>query len=158
MEPIQLDDVDRGILHALQNDARKSTAAGMGEKVGVSASTVRNRIERLEEVGVIRGYNPDIDYEIANFQLHVLIVCRAPPDERSALADEVMGIDGVVTIRELLTGTENIHIEAVAVDSGTVDSISEQVHDLGLDIVSTNIVKTERVQPFDHFGKDVTEG
>ncbi|SIR81498.1 DNA-binding transcriptional regulator, Lrp family [Haladaptatus litoreus] len=157
MEPIQLDDVDRGILHVLQNDARNSTAAGMGEQVGVSASTVRNRIERLEKAGVIRGYNPDIDYERANYQLHVLIVCRAPPDERSTLADEVMEITGVVTIRELLTGTENIHIEAIAVDSDTVDSITEQIHELGLDIVSTNIIKIERVQPFDHFGKEVTE-
>jgi Lrp/AsnC family transcriptional regulator, leucine-responsive regulatory protein len=158
MSSIQLDDVDRGILHALQQDARNSTAAEMGEAVGVSASTVRNRIRRLEETGIITGYNPDIDYEQANYQLHVIIVCRAPPSERSALAERVMDITGVVTVRELLTGTENLHVEAVAVDSDTVDSITEQVHELGMDIVSTDIVKTERIQPFDHFGEGATEG
>ena len=99
MSPIRLDDVDRGILHALQQDARSSTAAEMGETVGVSASTVRNRIQRLEEAGVITGYNPDIDYEQANYQLHVIIVCRAPPSERSELADRVMDVTGVVTVR-----------------------------------------------------------
>ncbi|WP_423746122.1 Lrp/AsnC family transcriptional regulator (plasmid) [Haladaptatus sp. SPP-AMP-3] len=157
MSPIQLDDVDRGILHALQQDARNSTAAEMGETVGVSASTVRNRIHRMEETGVIKGYNPDIDYEQANYQLHVAIVCRAPPSDRSELADRVMEVTGVVTVRELLTGTENLHVEAVAADSDTVDSITEQVHELGMDIVSTDIVKTERVQPFDHFGKEAIE-
>lgn len=158
MSSIQLDDVDRGILHAPQQDARNSTAAEMGEAVGVSASTVRNRIRRLEETGIITGYNPDIDYEQANYQLHVIIVCRAPPSERSALAEWVMDITGVVTVRELLTGTENLHVEAVAVDSDTVDSITEQIHELGMDIVSTDIVKTERIQPFDHFGEGATEG
>ncbi|WP_231186926.1 Lrp/AsnC family transcriptional regulator [Haladaptatus sp. DYF46] len=157
MSPIQLDDVDRGILHALQRDARNSTAAEMGETVGVSASTVRNRIQRLEEAGVIKGYNPDIDYEQANYQLHVIIVCRAPPSERSELADRVMGVPGVVTVRELLTGTENLHVEAVAADSDTADSITERVHELGMDIVSTDIVKTEHVRPFDHFGEEVTD-
>lgn len=157
MGPIRLDDVDRGILHALQQDARNSTAAGMGETVGMSASTVRNRIQRLEEAGVIKGYNPDIDYERANYQLYVIIVCRAPPSERSELANRVMGVAGVVTVRELLTGTENLHVEAVAVDSDTVDSITERIHELGMDIVSTDIVKTERVQPFDHFGEEATE-
>ena len=69
-----LDDVDRGILHILQGNAREATAADMGDKVGTSASTVRNRIEYLEE-GVIRGYHPELDYEAAGFDLHLFIVC-----------------------------------------------------------------------------------
>jgi DNA-binding Lrp family transcriptional regulator len=40
----------------------------------VSASTVRNRIDRLEEAGVIEGYYPKINYERANFPLHVLLL------------------------------------------------------------------------------------
>ncbi len=56
-----LDDVDRGILHALQQNAREVTAAEMGDLVGTSASTVRNRIDYLED-GVIRGYHPELDY------------------------------------------------------------------------------------------------
>ena len=157
MSPVRLDNVDRGILHALQNDARNSTAAEMGEEVDVSASTVRNRIQRLEDAGIIEGYHPDINYEKANYQLHVLIVCRAPPSNRSKLADRVMEITGVVTVRELLTGTENLHVEAIAVNSDTVDSITEQIDELGMDIVSTDIIKVERTQPFNHFGQEVVE-
>lgn len=41
-----LDNVDRGILHLLQLDARNTTAQEIGDKTGVSPSTVRNRIDR----------------------------------------------------------------------------------------------------------------
>ena len=74
MTGIELDEVDRSILHGLQADARTTTAEEMGEKAKVSASTIRNRIKRLEDAGVIEGYHPHIDYEAANYQLHLFII------------------------------------------------------------------------------------
>lgn len=153
----ELDEVDRGILHVLQEDARNVTAAEMGEHVGVSASTVRNRIDRLEQSGVIRGYCPIIDYEQAQYQLQMVIVCRAPVSERSALVDDVMRIGGVVTVREMLTGGANIHIEAIGTDSDAVDRITERVIELGLEIDSVDLVKELHVQPFNHFGSQTVE-
>jgi len=149
-----LDDVDRGILHALQENAREATAAEMAEAVGVSASTVRNRIDRLESTGVIRGYHPGIDYERAGFQLHAVVVCRVAPADRSALAAELLELSGVVRVRELLTGTENLHVEAVATDSAAVDDLLVAITGLGIEIASSDIVKTDHVQPFNHFGAD----
>lgn len=46
---MDLDGIDEGILYLLQRDARRITTKEMTEQVGVSASTVRNRIDRLEE-------------------------------------------------------------------------------------------------------------
>jgi len=149
-----LDAVDRGILHALQENAREATAAEMAEAVGVSASTVRNRIDRLESAGVIRGYHPDIDYERAGFQLHVFVLCRVPPAERSALAAELLELSGVVRVRELLTGTETLHVEAVATESAAVDDLLTDITDLGVEVVSSDIVRATHVQPFNHFGAD----
>lgn len=152
---VQLDEVDRGILHMLQENAREATAAEMGETVGVSASTVRNRIDRLEREGVIRGYHPDIDYEQAQYQLQIVVVCHAPVAERTELAEAALDIEGVVTIREMLTGTHNLHVEAVGADSDAIDEVTGKITDLGLEIESVNVVKTEHVQPFNHFGADI---
>ena len=90
---IELDDVDRGVLQLLQMDARNTTAEGMAERVGVSASTVRNRISKLEEGGVIRGYRPILDYERANLPLRVLFICTVRARERGdgARGDEREG-------------------------------------------------------------------
>lgn len=152
MPEIELDEVDRSILHELQEDARRTTAEEMGEAAGVAASTVRNRIENLEESGVIQGYHPHINYEAANYQLHLFIICRAPPAERAELAEEALEIVGTVTVREMLTGSNNLHIEAIAENSDAVDTVAEKIDDLGLEIVSTEVVKDEKVQPFNHFG------
>lgn len=152
-----LDDIDRGILHALQADARGATAADMGEQVGTSASTVRNRIEHLED-DVIRGYHPEIDYEAAGFELRLLVVCRAPTARRSELARAVLGLPGVVSVRELTTGTDNLHVEVLATDSAAADAARAGIEDLeDLDIVSTQVVNTVHVQPFNHFGADVAD-
>jgi len=62
MSSTPLDEVDRGILFVLQQDARNTTIAEIADEVEVSSSTVRNRIDRLEDEGVIEGYYPKINY------------------------------------------------------------------------------------------------
>ncbi len=60
-----IDDLDRNIIYALQQDARHTSASEIAESLDVSARTVRNRITKLEEAGVIAGYDVDVDYEAA---------------------------------------------------------------------------------------------
>jgi Lrp/AsnC family transcriptional regulator, leucine-responsive regulatory protein len=153
-----LDETDRAILHLLQEDARTITTAEMADAIGVSASTVRNRIARLEADGVLRGYHPDIDYERAGYQLHMVFICCAPVEERTELVAEAMGVEGVVTVREMLTGSANVHIEAVGADSEMVDRISTRLTNIGLEIETTDVVKTLHRQPFNHFGTEPIDG
>lgn len=152
-----LDDVDRGILHVLQENARAATAAEMGDAVGVSASTIRNRISYLETEGVIRGYLPEIDYERAGFELHLFVVCRTPTAKRTEMAIAALEIPGVINVREMVTGEHNLHIEAVAGDSDGADETLAGIEDLDLEIVSSQVVKDLHVQPFNHFGADIIE-
>jgi len=55
-----LDEVNRQILIALQENARLSYTE-LGRRVGLTAPAVAERIRRLEEAGVIRGYRIEID-------------------------------------------------------------------------------------------------
>lgn len=151
---LNLDEVDRGILHALQSTARSETAAEMGEKVGTSASTVRNRIDSLED-RVIRGYHPELDYEAAGFDYHLFVTCRAPTVKRTDFAREALTVPGVINVRELTTGADNIHIDLVAVDSDAADDSLASIEAIeDLEILSTQIVNDLHVQPFNHFGAD----
>jgi len=147
-----LDDTDRGILYLLQRDARGITTQEMAEGVGVSASTVRNRIQRLEDAGVIRGYFPDIDYDKAGLQLHVEFICTAPNPDRGRLATEARGVSGIISIREVLNGEKNIQIDAVGTDSEDVARINDELSELGLTVTNTKIIKDTFLQPFNHFG------
>ena len=55
-----LDRIGRKILSALQENARIPLSR-IGEKVGLSAPAVAERVKKLEEAGVITGYHARID-------------------------------------------------------------------------------------------------
>ena len=55
-----LDRIGRNILAALQQNAR-TPLSRIGQKVGLSAPAVAERVKKLEEAGVITGYHARID-------------------------------------------------------------------------------------------------
>lgn len=147
----ELDNVDRGILYLLQVDARHTTSQDIAAKVGVSASTVRNRIERLEDDGVLRGYQPTIDYEKANLPFHVMFVITAPPSEREQIVGRLLDVRGIIDVREMLTGRRNIHAEVVGESTTDVVRITDAIHEMGVEVESSEIIKQRQSQPFNHF-------
>ena len=58
----ELDDFDRKILAALQRDGRMTNVA-LAEIVALSPSQCARRLQRLEEIGAIRGYGAFLDAE-----------------------------------------------------------------------------------------------
>lgn len=52
---IEMDATDRRILMVLQRDGRK-TNSDLATEVGLSPSACHRRVQRLEDLGVIRGY------------------------------------------------------------------------------------------------------
>lgn len=55
-----MDARDRKILAALERNARL-TYLEIGEEVGLSSSSVHDRVRKLEKKGVIKGYRAEID-------------------------------------------------------------------------------------------------
>ena len=57
-----IDDIDRQIVILLQKNARLSNAA-LAKEVGLTASTVHERVKKLEKKGIIKGYVALVDAE-----------------------------------------------------------------------------------------------
>ena len=70
-----LDGRDLDIVAALQQDAR-ATYADVGARVGLSASAVHERVRKLEQRGVIRGYRAVVDPESIGLFVTALIDAR----------------------------------------------------------------------------------
>jgi Lrp/AsnC family transcriptional regulator, leucine-responsive regulatory protein len=66
------DQRDLAILAALQRDGR-ATFADVGARVGLSASAVHDRVRKLEQQGVIRGYRAVVDPEAVGLFVTALI-------------------------------------------------------------------------------------
>lgn len=69
---MQLDKFDRAILQALQDNARASLS-DIGAAVGLSSTPCWNRIKRMEQAGVIRGYTVNIDPAALGFMDTVIV-------------------------------------------------------------------------------------
>jgi Lrp/AsnC family leucine-responsive transcriptional regulator len=72
-----LDEFGRLLLKELQQDARLSYA-DLGRRVGLSPSATAERMRRMEETGIIRGYSIQIDREALG--LPILAVIRMTCD------------------------------------------------------------------------------
>ena len=86
-----LDDRDLEIVAALQDDAR-ATYADIGRRVALSASSVHERVRKLEEAGVIRGYRAIVDPEaLGLFVTSLIAVTPLDPLQPDDLPERVDG-------------------------------------------------------------------
>lgn len=149
-----LDELDYGILQLLQTDARGQSPVKMAERLPVTDQTIRNRIENMEESGVIEGYVPLINYEKAEFPIRLQFTCTAPVQKREELANEALEISHVVRVEEMLSAQENIRVLAVTNTSEDINDLAEKLDDLGLAIEREQLMRRAYVRPFNHFGTE----
>jgi len=73
---ILLDDINRDLLDLLQVDGRMSYK-DLGERIGLTAPAVAERIRKLEDLGVISGYRAVVDYDAIGFPILSIIRLKA---------------------------------------------------------------------------------
>ncbi len=147
----ELDDSDKAILHALQEDARNMSSNDIAERTGTSDSTVRKRIQRLESERVIKGYTAEVDYQKSGYPLRMLLYCTAPISERSEYVQQILNIEGVVSVQELVTGEQNLLVTAVGESDNDITPVAEKLIDMGLTVADEVLVRSHETTPFGEF-------
>ncbi|WP_423995153.1 Lrp/AsnC family transcriptional regulator [Halorubrum trapanicum] len=146
-----IDDVDRAILYALQEDARNTSSGDVAERTGTSDSTVRKRIQRLESEGVIKGYSASVDYQRSGYPLRMLLYCTASIPERGDLIPDILDIDGVVSVQELVTGEQNLLVTVVGESDDDITPVAQALLDMGVTVADEVLVRTHETTPFGEF-------
>jgi Lrp/AsnC family leucine-responsive transcriptional regulator len=150
----EIDDVDRAILYALQEDARNMSSGDIAERTGTSDSTVRKRIHRLESDGVLKGYSASVDYQKSGYPLRMLLYCTAAIPERGDLIPEILDIDGVVSVQELVTGEQNLLVTAVGESDSDITPVAQELLDMGLTVADEVLVRSHETTPFGKFNSE----
>jgi Lrp/AsnC family transcriptional regulator, leucine-responsive regulatory protein len=86
-----MDDLDRDILIALQQDGRE-TNARLAERLGLSQSAMHERVRRLERGGVIRGYRADVAPEALGVGLQAFVTAELEAHHRDHIETFERGI------------------------------------------------------------------
>jgi transcriptional regulator, AsnC family len=149
-----IDDVDRAILHALQQDARNMSSGDIAERTGTSDSTVRKRIQRLESEGIVKGYSADVDYNTSGYPLRMLLFCTASIPERGDLVPDILAIDGVISVQELVTGEQNLLVTAVGESDDDITPVAQDLLDMGLTVADEVLVRSHETTPFGGFASE----
>ena len=85
---MQFDLTDRKIISILQKDWR-ITMKHLGELINMSTPSTIDRVRRLEEAGVIKGYAAVVDYIALGYDMHIYIFVEVNQNKRPGLLEYI---------------------------------------------------------------------
>lgn len=85
---MQFDLTDRKIISILQKDGR-ITMKHLGELINMSTPSTIDRVRRLEEAGVIKGYSAVVDYIALGYDMHIYIFVEVNQNKRPGLLEYI---------------------------------------------------------------------
>ncbi|AEF21734.1 Lrp/AsnC family transcriptional regulator [Pseudomonas fulva] len=74
------DEIDQQLIVALTEDSRRSLKA-LAQISGLSSPSVAERLRKLEDKGVLKGYGVDIDPRAFGYQLQAIVRIRPLPGQ-----------------------------------------------------------------------------
>lgn len=120
-----VDSTDRIIIKCLEKNARTSFAE-LGRMVSLTPSSVRERVKRLEDSGVIRKYTIEVDSAQLGFGMEAFIVVKL---RSGTLKSFTSLIDTWDEIQEAyrITGEHNIQMRVVLKDQLHLQSFIDEM-------------------------------
>ncbi|WP_300435216.1 Lrp/AsnC family transcriptional regulator [Christiangramia sp.] len=120
-----VDAIDLKIISRLQLNSRASFVE-IGKQIGLSPSSVRERVQKLEETNVIKAYKAQLDYNKLGYGLEVMIMLKMFSGK---LKDFNKQVHDFPEIKELyrITGPHNIFMKVVLKDQSHLQQFIDRL-------------------------------
>lgn len=133
-EAPRIDDIDWRILEELQRDGRVSYTE-LGRRVALTAPAVAERVRRLEEAGVIKGFHADLDASKVGFPITAFVRWTSSGPDCSHLGDVAKEIPEVVECNRV-TGEASYILKILARSVGHLEELIDGLMPYGSTITS----------------------
>jgi Lrp/AsnC family leucine-responsive transcriptional regulator len=137
------DSTNVAILRAMSETPRITTS-DLARAVGMSAPAVRERVQRLEDAGVIRGMRLDLDPKALGYPIAVMVRIRPMPGQLPKIVELARASPRVVECHRI-TGEDcfilKMHLESLDVLDGALDEF------LAYGQTTTSIIQSSPVPP-----------
>ena len=121
-----MEDLDRQIIELLSADGRMSYT-DLGKATGLSTSAVHQRVRRLEERGVIRGYRAIVDHDALGLPLTAFIsVSPLDPAAPDDVPERLTGL-GDLEACHSVAGVESYILKARVGSPGDLEDLLARV-------------------------------
>jgi len=123
MKAPNIDDIDRRILCILQKEGRLPNAR-LAERVGLSPPSVLERVRKLEERGVIRGYGAVVEEELLGMTATIFVSVTLSFHNAEAINNFQRTILEMPEVMEAhhVTGEDDYLLKVVLPDIGAYES------------------------------------
>jgi Lrp/AsnC family leucine-responsive transcriptional regulator len=129
-----LDDVGMKLLSILQKDARISFAE-LGRQIGLSPAATAERMRRMEDAGIIRGYRVDIAREALGFGVLAVIRLSCDGPKYRPFLKAVKTMDRIAECHHVAGGDAFI-LKVVAASVEELERLVEKLLDFGVPTTS----------------------
>ncbi|WP_258396768.1 Lrp/AsnC family transcriptional regulator [Streptomyces sp. Amel2xB2] len=119
-----MDALDRALLSELAADPRLATAE-LARRIEVSVPTARDRLRRLQESGVIRGYRLDIDPAALGYPVAAFVRVRPGPGQLPKIAELAQSLPQVSECHRV-TGEDCFLIKVHAADVSSFEDVLDR--------------------------------
>ena len=133
-ESPRLDEIDWRILEELQRDGRVSYPE-LGRRVTLTAPAVAERVRRLEEAGVIKGFHADLDASKVGFPITAFVRWTSSGPDCSHLGDVAKEIPEIVECNRV-TGEASYILKILARSVGHLEELIDGLMPYGSTITS----------------------
>ncbi|HWM36507.1 MAG TPA: Lrp/AsnC family transcriptional regulator [Streptomyces sp.] len=140
---MKMDAVERAILAELDAEPRMPTAK-LARRVEVSVPTARDRVRRLQESGVIRGYRLDVDPAALGYPVAAFVRVRPGPGQLPKIAELARSLTQVSECHRI-TGEDCYLIKVHATDLTTFEEVLDRFLLYGQ--TTTSIIQSTPVPP-----------
>jgi Lrp/AsnC family leucine-responsive transcriptional regulator len=138
-----LDQRNVELLRLLQADPRMNLSA-LARRVGMSAPAVRERIARLEEAGVIRGYRLEIDPRALGFPITAMVRIRPMPGKLPKIVELAQALTQISECHRI-TGEDCFIIKLHLRSLDELDAILDRF--LAFGQTTTSLMQSSPVPP-----------
>jgi Lrp/AsnC family leucine-responsive transcriptional regulator len=152
-----LDSVDVTILRALAKDAR-ITMSDLARAVGLSPPSVTERVRRLEEAGVLKGYEAIVDPVALGLPFAVYLRVRPLPGLLRKVAELLQGLGAIVEC-DRVTGDDCFVAKAHVRDVAELEALIDEI--IPYATTNTSVIQSSPVKrrlPSMHVQPDIEKG
>ena len=120
-----VDDLDKQLIEELKNNSRLSFA-DLGRKINLSPSAVRERVQKLEDTGVIQKYTIQLDNKKLGNDLEAFILLKVFPGQLIHILKKIKSFKEVKEAHRI-TGSQNIHLKVVVKNQLSLQGLLDQL-------------------------------
>ena len=140
----RVDTLDARILKALNADPR-ATVIALADRTQLSRNTVQARINKLEQLGVLRSFERRIDPATLGYPLTAFILTRVTQRKLAAIAQALEQVPEVIEVQGL-AGATDLLIHVVAREADDLYRVAGQILDIdGVEQTNTSLVMRKLV-------------